>query len=120
MSRLSALVEIIAAKPTLSRKDLARRYGKDDGTIDRWHADGTLPAARYLRGCPFPFWTPAEIEANEHHNPKLVRDAKSGAWRRTKKVFPNGNNSKRVGSSIKKTAQARNQKSEASTKTTTK
>ena len=65
MSKLSALVEILAGKSVLTRKDLAIRYGRHLSSIDRWHTSGALPPARYLRGCPLPFWRVSEIEAAE-------------------------------------------------------
>lgn len=68
---LAALVEIISSKPVLVRKDLMRRYGRDEDTIDRWHRNGTLPAAKYLKGSNIPLWRPCDIEANEKTNPKM-------------------------------------------------
>ena len=70
---LSALVEILAAKPVLTRKDLANRYGRHLSSIDRWHAEGVLPAARYLRGCPLPFWRACDLEAAEKTETCLKR-----------------------------------------------
>lgn len=74
---LRALVEIIASRPVLYRKDLAIRYGKDERTIDRWHAAGILPPAIYLHhGCAtssVPMWRPIDIERAERKNPKLKK-----------------------------------------------
>jgi hypothetical protein len=74
MSRhdLAALVEVVCARPLLCRKDLARRYGRDLDTIDRWHAKGKLPKAIYLPGCRFPYWRPVDIHTYEKRNRKLV------------------------------------------------
>ena len=58
---LAALVEIIMSVPMLMRKDLARRYGRDTDTIDRWHAKGKLPKAVYLPGSRFPQWRPCDL-----------------------------------------------------------
>lgn len=69
-ARLDELLALIANRPCLQRKDLARRYGRDVRTIDRWHADGTLPRAKHFHG---PLWTPAEIEAAEN-SLKLKRE----------------------------------------------
>ena len=55
----------------LHRKDLAARYKCDLRTIDRDHADGTLPPGRYLRNKVKPFWYLDEIEQNERYKPKL-------------------------------------------------
>lgn len=80
MSLVKHLVEIIANKPLLMRADLMIRYGRDEDTIDRWHATGVLPKARYLPGCNSPFWSPADIESNEQKDRKLRALAKaSGA-----------------------------------------
>jgi len=95
MSRLSALVEIIALKPILRRKDLTLRYGVCPATIDKWVASGTIPAPRYLRRCPFPFWTPSEIEQNERTNPRLIHEAR-GSWRKSHKKFPHHASKKRT------------------------
>ncbi len=59
---LEQLVEVISCKPVLTRKDLARRYGVDLDTVDRWHARGTLPRAFYLPGSRFPAWRPADVD----------------------------------------------------------
>jgi hypothetical protein len=81
MSRLSALVDIIAAKPILRRKDLCRRYGVVMATVEGWIKAGVLPRPRYFPGCPFPFWTPGELELNERTNPKLYHDGRRLSWR---------------------------------------
>jgi predicted DNA-binding transcriptional regulator AlpA len=73
---LKALLDLIAAKPLLTRKNLAQRYGKTLWTIDRWHRDRVLPSPRYLRGCAFPFWRPCDIEAAEKKQPQLKRALK--------------------------------------------
>ena len=52
------IVELLANRPVLRRKDLAQRYGVDVRTIDRWKEQGLLPRPPSLQG---PFWTPAEI-----------------------------------------------------------
>ena len=70
------LYEIISAKPILTRKDLAQRYNRSLWTIDRWHRDGVLPEPRYLRGCPFPFWRPMDIERAEKKQADLKRSLK--------------------------------------------
>lgn len=69
---LAALVEIIMSRPLLRRKDLARRYGVDDATIDRWHSNRTLPPGFYLPGTRFPQWRPCDIyEYERRRNSKL-------------------------------------------------
>ena len=68
---LKALVDIIAGRPLLRRKDLARRYGISLDTVERWHANGTLPRAIYLPGCRIPLWKPADIFSAENKNRKL-------------------------------------------------
>jgi hypothetical protein len=68
-----SLVEIIASKPLLFRKDLARRYSRSLRTIDRWHHEGVLPSPIYLRGCALPMWRPTDIDRAERHLPKLRR-----------------------------------------------
>ena len=62
---LAQLVELIICKPFLTRKDLARRYGRELRTIDYWHRSGKLPAAVYLPGCRFPFWRPCDLHKFE-------------------------------------------------------
>jgi hypothetical protein len=62
---LKAIVEMLAGRPLLNRKDLARRYGKDLDTIDRWHRARILPQGVYLPGCRYPFWRPVDVERNE-------------------------------------------------------
>jgi len=59
---LLTLVEILASRPVLTRKDLARRYGRDLRTIDRWKLDGTLPAPVWFHG---PLWGPRDIAQAE-------------------------------------------------------
>jgi transposase len=60
--KLTHLLEIIATRPILDRKDLARRYQRSLRTIDRWQAQGKLPGAFRLPG---KMWRPADIEAAE-------------------------------------------------------
>ena len=55
---LQYLADLLAGRPVLTRKDLARRYGRDLRTIDRWKADGTLPEPVWFHG---PLWIPAQI-----------------------------------------------------------
>jgi hypothetical protein len=87
MSRLRALVDIIMLKPVLRRKDLAQRYGVDANTIDYWVRISVLPKPRYLPGCGFPFWTPSEIEKNEHANPDMFADRRRLKWRKKLKAL---------------------------------
>jgi predicted DNA-binding transcriptional regulator AlpA len=56
------LVELLTDRPILRRKDLARRYGVSERTIDRMRQDGTLPKPLYLHG---PFWRPSDIARAE-------------------------------------------------------
>ena len=67
--QMQALVmELLAHRPVVRRKDLALRYGVSERTIDRWKEDGLLPRPKYLQG---PFWTPsqiAEMESRETQN----------------------------------------------------
>jgi hypothetical protein len=58
---LARLVEVIMSVQLLMRKDLARRYGRDTDTIDRWHASGKLPPGIYLPGCRCPQWRPCDL-----------------------------------------------------------
>lgn len=62
---LAELVELILCRPLLTRKDLARRYGRDTDTIDRWKSSGKLPKPIYLPGCRFPYWTAASLRSYE-------------------------------------------------------
>lgn len=66
LETLAALVEILASRPLLTRKDLARHFGVCLGTINNWHNDGTLPPAVYVnRGCKGrfgPLWRALDIE----------------------------------------------------------
>ena len=69
---LKQLLELVAGRPLLTRKDLARRYGGVDlDTVDRWHRKGFLPKAVYLPGCRYPFWRPCDIAAQENRSQKL-------------------------------------------------
>lgn len=70
------LVDLLAGRPLLTRKDLARRFNRCLRTIDQWHADGILPKPVYLRGCAFPFWRPNEVLAMEKKLPSVRRAAK--------------------------------------------
>lgn len=56
------LLEIIATRPILDRKDLARRFCRSLRTIDRWALTGRLPRA--LR-CSGKLWTPQSIDRME-------------------------------------------------------
>ena len=67
---LIALLEICISRPILTRKDLARRYGRNLITIDRWHSTGKLPPAVYLPGCRFPLWRPGDIQRWENKKKK--------------------------------------------------
>lgn len=60
-----ALMELLANKPLLTRKDLAQRYGLALRTVDRWRAAGKLPAPVYLKGCLQPLWRPIDIVSHE-------------------------------------------------------
>lgn len=74
-----ALVEILANRPLLTRKDLARHFCVTVNTVDNWHNDGTLPPAVYVnRGCKGrfgPLWRASDIERVERTE-KLLRRAK--------------------------------------------
>jgi hypothetical protein len=70
---LIQLVDILARRPVLTRKDLARRYNRDLRTIDRWKADGTLPKAIFFHG---PLWVPMDIAEAENAG-KLSRALKN-------------------------------------------
>lgn len=52
------VVELLANRPILRRKDLALRYGVSERTIDRWRSSGTLPKPKHVCG---PFWRPSDI-----------------------------------------------------------
>lgn len=58
------VLELIANRPILRRKDLARRYGVSERTIDRRRIAGTIPKPLYLSG---PFWRPSDIARAEEH-----------------------------------------------------
>ena len=75
---ITALVEIMAARSVLNRKDLANRYRIDLDTVDRWHSRGILPKGYYLPGSRFPYWRPFEIEQNERRSPKLKKKLSTG------------------------------------------
>lgn len=53
------LLEIIATRPLLNRKDLSRLLNCSLRTIDRLDATGTLPPAIHVRG---KLWRPCDIE----------------------------------------------------------
>lgn len=74
---LKTLLEIVIARPLLTRKDLARRYGCHLDTIDDWHNRGTLPKAIYLPGCRIPLWRPVDIHTAETRNQRLTKRAKN-------------------------------------------
>lgn len=63
-------LESVEFRPSLCRKDVARRYNRDLATIDRWHQDGTLPDPIYMRG---PMWSEAALRAAERRVKKLKR-----------------------------------------------
>lgn len=71
----------------LWRKDLARRYGCDLRTVDRYHTEGVIPAGRYLPKRARPFWYETEILANEDRKPKLKALRLKAVW--IKPAFPN-------------------------------
>jgi len=62
---LRALVDLLMAKPLLTRKDLAQRFCRTLITIDNWRRNGKLPKPIYLPGCRFPYWRPIDIERYE-------------------------------------------------------
>lgn len=77
---LAGLVEILACRPMLTRKDVARRYGVHLNTVDRWHDDGTLPPARFINrgkaGKWGPLWRACDLDAIEASE-KLLRRHKA-------------------------------------------
>lgn len=81
--RLLALLEILLNKPCISRKDLARRYGRTERTVDTWKADGTLPPPKWFHG---PLWTPAQIAEAEANAGRLLSRAKSQAEAETPRL----------------------------------
>ena len=80
---VAALLEIVKGVPMLTRKCLARRYGVDLDTIDRWHRSGKLPEAVYLPGCRYPFWRPVEILGRENLNAKSKKRARPSSLGRS-------------------------------------
>jgi hypothetical protein len=52
-------LDVLGQRPLLTRKDLARHFVVCVLTIDRWHANGYLPKAIYVRG---PRWRPDDID----------------------------------------------------------
>lgn len=56
------VVELLANRPILRRKDLAQRYGVSERTIDRWRIAGTLPKPKHFHG---PMWRPSDIAKHE-------------------------------------------------------
>jgi predicted DNA-binding transcriptional regulator AlpA len=63
--KLRAVLDLIAARPLLRRKDLIQRYGIDEKTLWRWRKRGVLPAPIYMPGCNIPLWRPCDIEEFE-------------------------------------------------------
>lgn len=76
-AQLEHLVEIMAVRPLLTRKDLAARYGVHVVTVDVWHAKGIIPRAIYLQGCREPRWRPMDLQAAEARSFKLSKRAKA-------------------------------------------
>jgi predicted DNA-binding transcriptional regulator AlpA len=66
---LRALVELLANKPLLRKKDLAQRYGYSMRGLDKLIAAGVIPRPSYLGR--YPFWSPNQIANNEKHQTKL-------------------------------------------------
>ena len=62
---LAELLEVIASKPLITRKDLALRYSVTLITVDNWRRTGKLPRPVYLPGCRFPFWRPCDLQRFE-------------------------------------------------------
>lgn len=60
--KIAYLVELLAGRPVLTRKDLARHYGRSLRTIDRWKREGQLPRPVFIHG---PMWKPADLERRE-------------------------------------------------------
>jgi len=58
-------MDLLMARPLLTRKDLAQRFSRSLITIDNWRRRGLLPAPVYLPGCRFPFWRPIDIQRYE-------------------------------------------------------
>ena len=56
------LADLISDKSMLSRKDLARHFGRSLRTIDRWKREKKLPRPTHVHG---PMWTPASIAKME-------------------------------------------------------
>jgi DeoR/GlpR family transcriptional regulator of sugar metabolism len=63
--RTALIIELIANRPILRRKDLAQRYGVSERTIDRWKEQRILPRPSYIKGA---FWTPSQIADTECRN----------------------------------------------------
>jgi hypothetical protein len=59
----------------LFRADLAQRYACTLRTVDRDHAAGILPVARYRAGKKSPMWYLSDIEQREKLRPDLRRKA---------------------------------------------
>ena len=55
---LEFLAGVLSGRPILTRKDLARHYGRSLRTIDRWKEAGDLPRPVYLHG---PMWRPVDL-----------------------------------------------------------
>ena len=64
MNLIEQLLEILAGRPLLRRKDLARHFNVSLDTIDRWRDEGRLPRPVYLHGkgtSSVPMWKPCDI-----------------------------------------------------------
>ena len=61
-----ALCEFLAAfigpRPVMTRKDLARHYGRSLRTIDRWKEEKKLPRPIWIHG---PMWKPEDLASME-------------------------------------------------------
>jgi len=60
--RCQRLQELVCNTPRLHRKDLMRRYGISEDTLDRWLKRGLLPPPIRIRG---KLWRPEDLEAME-------------------------------------------------------
>ena len=56
------LIELIAAKPLLTKHDLARRFNVTLRTVERWRASGKIPKPTNVGG---PRWSARQIEHYE-------------------------------------------------------
>jgi predicted DNA-binding transcriptional regulator AlpA len=62
---LKSLLELLAERPLLRRKDVARHFGISLRSVDRWVTEKKLPRPIYVHG---PMWRPADIERIEMNN----------------------------------------------------